>query len=361
MTDSADLPTGAAEIPNTAGAPRRSDDVRGGPAPGATPAPRRGRPVPGEPGWASVSTGSFASRVLGRFYFLGDFWYRFHYWGIRHRVMGLPINAIFVPFFFVFLRRICSAIASNLEPVLGPTSWWRGQRRAFRTMWQWASCRSSRYEYLQPGIPPPDLELDGIEHWNALTSRPEGFVIVTAHVGNYEAGGIIPNDLIRRRLHQVRNVEPDPRAQAFVEELLARHSPPEHVTHFVAEEDFPHVKMGVQLLKALRAGELVAMPGDRVTERGGVVETRLFGRPFFVPEGPFGIARTADVPLISIYLFNEGRRRFRLAFRPPIEIPRTADRIADRDAAARRYVADLEWAIRQRPHQWFCFRDAYSD
>jgi lauroyl/myristoyl acyltransferase len=50
----------------------------------------------------------------------------------------------------------------------------------------------------------------------------------------------------------------------------------------------------------------------------------------------------------------------RAVVRPPIHVAHTADRDADLADAVRRLAAEIEWAIRERPYQWFCFRNLWE-
>ncbi len=311
-------------------------------------------------GWMTADTKSLGYRIFGRFHVFGTFWYRAHYYGARIGFTGNIANAILVTFFFCILPRYRRIIAANLDVVLGPTTWWRRLVRVYKADWAFANCRSARYTFLQKNVAPPELEIEGAENWKAVNADGRGFIIATAHIGNYEGGGILPPDLIQRRLHQVRNREPDPRTQAFMERMIEEHSPPNCVTHYMAEQEAPDLKTSVALMKALRAGEIVAMPGDRAPLFGKVVASELFGRPYLLPEGPFSLARTAGVPMIVVFLFWLGPRKFRLVMREPIEVPKTADRAADAQVAADRFTQDLEWAIREDPYQWFCFRKAFE-
>ncbi len=106
----------------------------------------------------------------------------------------------------------------------------------------------------------------------------------------------------------------------------------------------------------LEAGELVALQGDRPRRGGGAVPTRLFGRPFALPVGPLALARQTGSPLLPTFVYREGRRRYRVVFHAPIRVARTADRRADFAAAAGRFGAVLEDAVRRAPYQWFVFR-----
>ena len=89
------------------------------------------------------------------------------------------------------------------------------------------------------------------------------------------------------------------------------------------------------------------------------MEVSLFGRPFDLPTGPAALARAAGVPLMPVFVFREGRLQSRIVICDVIEVDRSNDRKGDVSAAMQRVAANLEWAIRQRPNQWFCLREIW--
>lgn len=298
-----------------------------------------------------------ARRLLGRFHVTGVFWYRIHRFGVTvvpEPLFGLGMH-VFTTFFWLALRRIRAAIAANLEPVLGPCGFWRRQARIYRTIHEFAWCLSERYERLT-GEGEAAAALDGEETWRAALATGAGFLLVTAHIGPWESGSMAPATRDRRRVHLVREAEADPEADRFVRTLLEAQAPGLHVTHFA--DDDP--QLGAVLLDAVRAGDIVALQGDRPRAGGRTLEMPLFGRPFPFPVGPVALARAAGVPLVPVFTLREGRLRYRARVRPPIEVPRTADREADLRQALARYAAELEAAIRERPHQWFLFRKVWG-
>jgi len=94
-----------------------------------------------------------SARLLGPLHVTGVFWYRSHRWAMRHLPEWAVRTAIpcCVAAFYGLLWRIDRAIASNLETVLGPSGWWRRQRRVVRTLYQYAWCLSERYERFNGG------------------------------------------------------------------------------------------------------------------------------------------------------------------------------------------------------------------
>lgn len=292
-------------------------------------------------------------RLLGSFHVTGVFWYRFHGWIIRSipaPFLGV-VSVIFALFFFVCLRKIRAAIASNLEAVLGPCGWWERQRRIYRTIWAFGWCLNERHERLTTDRS-FHIETEAIEIWNEVARPGQGLVLVTAHLGNYEVGSMLPAQLQGHHVHLVREPEADARAQAFLQEVLAGFTQSRYTMHFQRDDPL----QGMELLDALRCGEIVAVQGDRPRTGAWSIDATLFGRPFSLPPGPAALARIADAPLLPVFVFREGRRLYRVVFRPPIRAPRTDDRAADLAATMRQVAAEVEWAIRRSPHQWFCFR-----
>jgi KDO2-lipid IV(A) lauroyltransferase len=295
----------------------------------------------------------WSRRLLGAYHVTGVFWYRFHRWGVHFLPSWLvgPVIALFTTFFFISLRKIRTAIAANLEPVLGPCGWWQRQLRIYRTMWAFAWCLSERYERLSTERS-FQIEPEAMEHWEEVARGGRGFVMVTAHLGNYEVGSMLPAQMERRHVHLVREPEADVRAQAFIQSVVTEFTQAHFTMHFESDDPL----QGLALLDALRRGEIVAVQGDRPRAGAKTVDVLLFGRPFALPAGPAALARTALAPLLPAFVFREGRRRYRVVFRPPIRPLRSADRGADVTTTMQQVAADVEWAIRRAPHQWFCFR-----
>lgn len=297
----------------------------------------------------------WARRLLGRYHVTGVFWFRFHRWGMSNvpkwGVGG--VIALFTPLFFFCLIKIRRGISRNLEAVLGPCGFLRRQLRIFRTMWTFAWCLSERYERLATDR---SFRIDiDLPRWQSLLEPGRGLVMVTAHLGNFEVGSMVPAFEGDRQVHVVREKEADPEAQQFVQELLVQAGGTRYVTHFEGENPL----QGVELVHALRDGGIVGVQGDRPRSGGRTVPATLFGRPFPLPPGPAALARAAEVPLVPIFVFRVGRLHYRVEIRDPIAVRRSSSLEHDLAEAMGRVATEIEWAVRQQPHQWFCFRDVW--
>lgn len=303
-----------------------------------------------------ASEAGWIRRLLGPFYVTGVFWFRIHLFGVRAvpRILYAPLIALFAAAFSLALRNVRVALAGNLEAVLGPCGWWERQARIFRAIHAFSWCLTERYERLATRRP-FTVNAEGLEHWRELNDSGKGFLLVTAHLGCWEVGSMLPSSQEARRVHVVREAEVDPAAQKFFAELIRNQSNGLYKTHFAED---PH--LGMDLLDALREGDIVALQGDRPRSGGRASERTLFGRPFAMPIGPAVLARAAGAPLLPVFVFRDGRRRYRCAIRPPVHVAHTANRHADVEQALQSLAAELEWAIAQRPYQWFCFRKLWD-
>jgi KDO2-lipid IV(A) lauroyltransferase len=84
------------------------------------------------------------------------------------------------------------------------------------------------------------------------------------------------------------------------------------------------------------------------------VVTRLFGRDFEVPEGPFRLARLAGAPLIPLFAVREGYFDYTIEVEPAIALGPSASSEALGEAAQSAARA-LERFVRAHPTQWFHF------
>jgi KDO2-lipid IV(A) lauroyltransferase len=295
---------------------------------------------------------TFARRVLGPLHVTGVAWYRLEWWasGCPEWIL-VPALHLSTWFFWLCLRRIRAAVASNLDAVLGPCGLLERQRRIWRTFHQFAWCMNERYEQFRPERT-MRFDFAGDETYAQMQATDRGFVFFTAHLGNWEMGPLVKQIPRGRKFHVVREPEMSAAAQRFIAELFERHPQRDQfVVHYAGSD----LTLGARLLMALRKGDVVGMPGDRPRAGMETVTGTMFGRPIDLPPGPAALARAANAPLVPVFVFREGRRHYRIELQPPIEVAHTDDKQRDVKEAVAAMAAACEAAIRRRPHEWFCW------
>ena len=182
----------------------------------------------------------------------------------------------------------------------------------------------------------------GAEQLDGLSG---GIVSVTAHVGNWELAGRLLANRLARRTHVVVAPEEAPELRRWVRR-------DGEGMRFVPRA---HPSVGVELLAALRRGEVVALQADRALGTGGDVRIPFFGPPAPFPLGPFLLARAAGVPVVPAFCVLDRGYRYAVRIATPITVRR-----GEEEAAVRAWVGMLENVVREHPTQWFNFFDAWS-
>jgi KDO2-lipid IV(A) lauroyltransferase len=195
--------------------------------------------------------------------------------------------------------------------------------------------------------------LEGLERLDAAIAMGRGVILLTAHAGNFELGGI----LLRARTLKVHAVYKPDRFEA-VERLRERLRSQGGVA------GIPVDGVGfstLPLVKLLREGALVGMQGDRDFSLNGL-PMPFFGREVPFPRGPWELAAMTGAPIITSFFYTDEARRFHAHFGEPACIcGGRGERGAAIEAGMQAYVAELEALIRRHPSQWYCFYPFWDD
>lgn len=196
-------------------------------------------------------------------------------------------------------------------------------------------------------------EVQGLEHAERVVQEGRGAILLTAHAGNFELGGL----LLRAKGMEIHVVYKPDRFEA-VERLRTQ------IRSQGGVVGVPVDGVGfstLPLVKLLREGRLVGMQGDRDFSLHGL-PLPFFGRETYFPRGPWELAAMTGAPILCSFFFTDEEGRFRARFMEPITITgERGQRQAAIEAGMRHYVADLENLIREHPDQWYCFYPFWED
>lgn len=234
--------------------------------------------------------------------------------------------------------------------------WALGERTAVaeeldivRTFQNYASCLTESLAAERPDAQQARVLVNGREHVTAALGGGRGAVLVTAHVGPWDAAARLLGAELGVRVALVMEAEPDPGARALHDEVRRRAG----VEVFAVGEG---PLDGLPVLRHLRGGGVAAFQIDRRAPSGRSLQATLFGRPFAVPEGPFRLAALAGVPLLALFSSRTGYFAYTVEAGPPVECRRPVVE-AELETAAREVVGRLEAFIARHPTQWFHFGD----
>ena len=296
-----------------------------------------------------------AARVLHNLRFDGLWWRRFAYLG---SVYGPEWWKLYSPpaigaIFFLMVGQNRRAAVANLQRILDDPVGRRASRVALRMFAEFAHCMAETLEYYSPR--PHPLRLDGPVDDVLATVLQEGrgAVVVTGHIGNWDIAAKTLRDY-GRPINLVMAREVNFTTHEFVRTARERAG----VRVIYADSS---VFSSLNMIRALRSNEIVALQLDRSEYAGSTRLVPFFGVPARFPSGPFALARLSGAPLVPIFIPRLASRHYAVRVHGPFRLPREA-----RDARAlakvmREVVQVFESVVREFPSQWFQFSPFWDD
>ena len=192
---------------------------------------------------------------------------------------------------------------------------------------------------------------EGKEHIDRAISKGKGGLILTAHLGNWEMGGIFLT-LMGYSLTII--TAPDVEARLHDYRVRLRQ---EQKIKVITLDDT--LASSLAVLKALQANDLVALLGDRDLFSKGI-PVNFFGQKVFFPVGPALLGYLSEAALIPTFVLMDRHDKYRCLAEPPIILQKTGNRDEDIAVNTQRIATVLEKFIRLYPDQWYTFYDYFS-
>jgi KDO2-lipid IV(A) lauroyltransferase len=195
-------------------------------------------------------------------------------------------------------------------------------------------------------------EIEGGPFLDKLGSA-DAAIILTAHMGNYDLGAAVFAAKFDRQIRMVRAPEPDALAAKHVD-LALQESSAGAVKIGYSDDG---TSLALDLLDALRAGEIISIQGDRVVGEMARAPVTFLQREILLPNGPFVLAYVSGTPIYPLFVVRTGRWKYKVIAHEPIFLSRVG---ALRDeiiaAAMQRWSNVLEKTVRICWPQWFAFK-----
>ena len=186
------------------------------------------------------------------------------------------------------------------------------------------------------------VDVENGHHVEALLrENTRGCVIVTGHIGNWEACGVAHGWLFRPMSVVARPLD-NPALDAPLVAFRQRSGNP-----VIYKQ-----KALSQILRALRENREVAMLVDQnVQEKDGIF-VEFFGRPAASTTVAAALAVKTGAVLLPGHVEMTDAGRYRLTYDAPIRWTPSGDREADVAALTQRIASVIEGWVRETPEQW---------
>ena len=189
-----------------------------------------------------------------------------------------------------------------------------------------------------------DIDIEGYEHFERLANRPEGFVQLSSHVGNYEIAGY---SLVAENKQFNALVFFGEKASVMENRMkMFEHT---NIRMIPIREDMSHL---FELDSALSNGQIVSIPGDRIWGSSKTVIVNMLGKEARLPMGPFKVITTRALDAIVVHVVKVTARRYKI-FVTPLSYDKEASRNTQVEQLSTQYAAEVERIVRLYPTQWY--------
>lgn len=179
---------------------------------------------------------------------------------------------------------------------------------------------------------------------NAMKS-PNGVIMISAHLGNWEMAHLFVCCYLQKPLLLVaRKIQPG---------LLDRwiHRLRSNFGNIIVYKKRALPKMA----RTLHHGRALGLLIDQEPKHSEGIEVTFFGRRATATPAPALLARRYNSPVLPLFCVREADARLTLVVEPTLALKRTGDLRADLKANTQIMTSAIEKAVRAYPEQWFWF------
>jgi KDO2-lipid IV(A) lauroyltransferase len=194
------------------------------------------------------------------------------------------------------------------------------------------------------------LDIEGEEHFAAAESYGRGIIFTSAHMGSAE----IAATLAVLNGYRITALTERLRPKFIMDWARACRSR-------IGITLLTPTNSGINLLRALRKREMVALVVDVGIDQGGGVPVTFFGQESVFPVAPARLARLSGAPIIFGLAVRKPGGRYLAYVSPPILSNRDLEPEEDARQITRRIVDIFEGFVRRHPGQWYVFREMWPE
>ncbi|MCP5005550.1 MAG: hypothetical protein GY941_16675 [Planctomycetes bacterium] len=183
---------------------------------------------------------------------------------------------------------------------------------------------------------------EGKEFLEKALGMNKGLILLTAHLGNWELGGIFFGSMGVKT-----NVLTLPDENLEIDNIRRRYRELFHVNTIIVGNS---PLSSIDMVRALNNREAIAMLIDRNRDELESIEMDFFKRPTSFPRGPFILSRLTGAPILMAFVVRENG-----VYKGIIESPLLVQNKEDEYYVLEKVVQSLEKCVSKYPDQWYNF------
>lgn len=193
------------------------------------------------------------------------------------------------------------------------------------------------------------ITIEGRQHFDGALKSGKGVIVLTAHLGNWELGGVVLG-LLGYPFWAVALPHKHKKVNDFFN----------HQRESKGVRVIPFGRAARMCLNLLQQNKMVALVGDRDFGGNGVM-VDFFGRPSLFPEGPAAFALKTGAAIVPGFMVRQPDDTFLLKIEKPISVTPSGNKQEDIVSVTRQFARLFEDYIRRYPDQWYMFKTFWCD
>jgi len=196
-----------------------------------------------------------------------------------------------------------------------------------------------------------EVEIEGYEHYQRLAQRPEAFIILSSHAGNYEIAGYSLTADAKRFNAVVYYGE-----KASVTDNRNKMFAHTNIRMIPVRPDMGHL---FELNDVLDKGETLSIPADRLFGSKKTITKTFLGRAADFPLGPFSVTTMRGLDVLAVSVMKVKAKAYKI-YVSPLFYDKQAPRKEQTEQLSTAFVRQLERIVSRYPHQWYNFYDFWK-
>ena len=194
------------------------------------------------------------------------------------------------------------------------------------------------------------FEVDNMELYDTLSRSDTGFLIFSAHIGNYELAGYTfkASD---KRYNALLFADEAETIMKYRDKMFRGNN----IRMIPVSPDMSHL---IVMSNALADGESVSIPADRVLEGQRTFSVEFLGHEAEFPAGPFLLAAKRNLSVLSIQVMKDSAKKYKVFIKKLDGEGTSAHELAQ--SLLKSYTSHLESVLDLYPHQWFNFYEFWK-
>lgn len=267
--------------------------------------------------------------------------------GVRPAYLLLRVVSLY---YFFFARNSSRHILFYFRQRMG-YSYWKSLSGLYRNYYMFGQSLIDKIAIMSGGAKQFSFDFDGEDYLHKMVHLQKGGLLLSSHIGNWEAAGYLLERL-NTKIHVVMYDGEHQKIKDYLNSVTG-----EKKAHIIViKNDLSHI---YQINEALKNNELVCIHADRFVEGNRTMSVDFLGAPAQFPAGPFLLAAQFKVPVSFVFAMKEKRLHYHF-FATDIMMYDFSDKQAALQNMLKDFATAMEEKTKAYPEQWYNYYDFWS-